>query len=190
MRTSSKRSLVALAIALLAVHFAFAQDNGSALPRYNASNENQVQAASKDIGGGVLAIKTIAVDASGNPLTGTTATISTPTLTSYFSEALSNTAVQIKASSATVYGFTIINTNPVPVYVHKYNSLSAGVTVGTTTQADAPWAVPANGFFFLPKNGLTHGTFATAFTIAATTSPFSNVSTAPATPLVISIGYQ
>lgn len=186
MRISFKRSLVPLAVVVLASRSVLAQDNTSALPRYDPSNRSQVQAASKDIGGGILAIKTYPVDGSGNPGT----TISTPTLTAYFSETLSSTAVQVKGTAATVYGFNIINPNPVPIYVHKYNSLAASVTVGTTVQAEAPWAIPANGVLFLPKNGLTHGSFATALTIAATTTATSAGNTAPTSPLIISIGYQ
>lgn len=108
----------------------------------------------------------------------------------YFSESLSSTAVQASTGASNVRGFMIYNPNNVPIFVHKYDALIANVTVGTTAQNSAPWPVASNGFLWLVANGQSHGYYATGLAIAATTTATSAGTTAPSSPLIISISFQ
>jgi hypothetical protein len=109
--------------------------------------------------------------------------------TEYFSESLSSTPLQVKASSARLLGYKLTNTNGVPIYVHFYDALSANVTVGTTLQAEMI-PVPATGAVLIPINGVAQKLFSTALTIAATTLPLFSGTTAPTTALVVTISYE
>lgn len=108
----------------------------------------------------------------------------------YFSESVSNTPIAVKATGGQVHGWNITNPNSVPVYLHFYNAVTGSVTVGTTAQATAPIAIPATGAFFVRNSSPPQNVFTAAITIAATTSPLSSVSTAPASPIVVSILFQ
>jgi hypothetical protein len=108
----------------------------------------------------------------------------------FSSETLSNTPVAVKTSAGALLGWNIINPNATPSYVHCYNAAAGSVTVGTTSQARAPIAIPANGVMFVAANGNVQAAFTTAITVAATTSPLSNVSTAPTTPLVVTLQFN
>lgn len=78
--------------------------------------------------------------------------VPTPTPTSAASSAatshrtfgLTETPVAIKASAGNLYGYTIINTLPYPVYVKFCNLAAASVVVGTTPVVKTVM-VPANG---------------------------------------------
>lgn len=101
--------------------------------------------------------------------------------------ALSNTDVTVKATAGRVYSWYFKNPDAThAAWVHFYNATIANVTVGTTIPV---WSVevPANGtneyVFVVPMS------FATAITIAATSSEAHDVSTAPTTALVAFVGY-
>ena len=101
--------------------------------------------------------------------------------------ALSNTDVAVKASAGRVYSWYFKNPDEADAaWVHFYNATAANVTVGTTVPV---WSVevPAGGTnqyaFTVPMS------FATAITIAATTSPAHDVSTAPSSALYAFVGY-
>lgn len=111
----------------------------------------------------------------------------------FFSEAVTNTKVQVSAVPCTIVGYKIINRDTTnPIFVHLYNALSANVTVGTSVQATAPIAVPANGAILVTVNNDNENreVFSTALTIAITTSPLHTDNTAPSTAAVVSIRYK
>jgi hypothetical protein len=107
--------------------------------------------------------------------------------TLYRNVALSNTDVAVKTSAGRVYSWYFKNPHATDTaWVHFYNALIANVTVGTTVpvwSVEVPAGASKEIVFTIPL------TFATAITIAATTSYDHTVSTAPTTALVAFIGY-
>jgi hypothetical protein len=101
--------------------------------------------------------------------------------------ALSNTDVAVKTSAGRVYSWYFKNPDAsATAWVHFYNALIANVTVGTTVpvwSVEVPAGIAKEIVFTIPM------TFATAITIAATTSYDHTVSTAPTTALVAFVGY-
>lgn len=109
---------------------------------------------------------------SGSPLTG------------YMNAALTSTAIQVVSGIHRLHYYHIYNPNAATIFVQLYNTLSASVTVGTTT-AFQVLAIPAggalDGSYPVPLN------WSVAITIAATTTATGN--TAPTTALVVNLGY-
>jgi hypothetical protein len=101
--------------------------------------------------------------------------------------AVSNTDVAVKTSAGRVYSWNFKNPHATDTaWVHFYNALIANVTVGTTVpvwSVEVPAGTSKDMAFTIPM------TFATAITIAATTSADHTVSTAPSTALIAFIGY-
>lgn len=104
--------------------------------------------------------------------------------TPFFTAAL--TAKQaVKTSKGILTYYHIENPNTADAWVQIFDTALAGVTVGTTTPKMALW-VSGNGAL---DTALTSpAEFATAITIAATTTPTG--STAPSTGLVVTLLYQ
>ena len=126
------------------------------------------------------------------PVSGTvTATPPAPSatasgLTPYRNQAVTNTGAAVKTTQGRVFGYHFANPNTAWSYVHFYNATTANVTVGTTVPI-ASFGVPANavldGYWNLSD------TFGAAISIAATTSPLSNVATAPTNALLVQLAY-
>lgn len=95
------------------------------------------------------------------------------------------TAQAGKASAGQLYGYYLYNPEAAVTFVHFYDTASGSVTVGTTNPLFTV-AIPAGSAANL---ALTHGiTFATAITMAATTTAGGN--TAPATGVSAVIWYK
>lgn len=105
--------------------------------------------------------------------------------TPYVNGALSNTAQSVKSSAGQVGGYIVNNPNTVTCYVQVYNTASGSVAVGTTV---ATWNIPVpptSTANLSIDGGVAHGT---AISVAATTT--ATGSTAPGTPLDVSIFYK
>lgn len=101
--------------------------------------------------------------------------------------ALTNTDVSVKTSAGRVYSYYFKNADAsATAWVHFYNALIANVTVGTTVPV---WSVEVPAMGKADISLTVPLSFATAITIAATTSPLHTVSTAPTTALQAYIGY-
>lgn len=101
--------------------------------------------------------------------------------------ALTSTDVAVKATSGRVYTYRFRNPHATDgAWVHFYNATIANTTIGTTVPV---WSVhvPANATvtdtFTVPLS------FATAISLAATTSELHTGTTAPTTALVAFVGY-
>jgi len=101
--------------------------------------------------------------------------------------ALSNTDVAIKATAGRVYSWYFKNPDAsATAWVHFYNATIANVTVGTTVpvwSVEVPAGTAKEIVFTIPM------TFATAITLAATTSYAHDVATAPNTALIAFVRY-
>lgn len=132
----------------------------------------------------------VALPAGTNSLGKTVAEASASgTGTSTFRDAaLSNADVAVKASAGRVYGYNLFNPGSALAYVHFYDAATADVTVGTTTPK-LSLALPSNAN---AQIGVDSGfdppiTFATAITVAASTTPGGG--TAPGTAIVANVLY-
>lgn len=136
---------------------------------------------SKDVGSGKQAAQPVLSDATGTPLAGL------PGWTPKMLNALTNTAVQIKASAGQLGYFSCSNTNVSQAYAQIYSLPSASVTVGTSTPV-LSIPIPAGGTngFSLPLSGIAVG--GTGISVAATTT--ATGSTAPSTALDCNAGYN
>ena len=101
--------------------------------------------------------------------------------------ALSSSDVAVKATAGRVYAYRFRNPHTTDgAWVHFYNATIANTTVGTTVPA---WSVhvPANttvsDTFTVPLS------FATAISLASTTSELHTGTTAPTTAIVAFVGY-
>lgn len=100
--------------------------------------------------------------------------------------ALSNSAVAIKAAAGQLFMLQCGNTNASEEYVQIYNVASGSVTVGTTASAiSIPIAATSTGGFALSLVGMQFGT---AISAAATTSATGG--SAPSTALDCNVGYN
>lgn len=110
-------------------------------------------------------------------------------LDTFRNAALSNTDVAVKASAGRVHGYNFFNPGTALAYVHFYDLATADVTVGTTTPK-LSIALPSSA---TAQVGVDTGlggppiTFATAITVAASTTPGGG--TAPGTAIVANIFY-
>lgn len=111
----------------------------------------------------------------------------------YRNTALSNTDVDVAVAGVSglyVRGFNIINPNSSDVYIKFYNSTAASTTVGTTVPV-LSLMVPANGSIFEPfENNKIIALFTTALSIACVTGLADASTTAPTTPIHISLQYS
>lgn len=108
--------------------------------------------------------------------------------------ALSSTDVAIKASSSSLFGFTIINVNTTPVYVKFYNGTTANVIVGTTVPA-AIVMVPAGngttpGCLILAPGTVSWLFSSMASSVAAVTGIADNSTAAPSTAIYMEAQYK
>ena len=129
----------------------------------------------------------ITVDAPvGTPVFTTPTPSSTGGWTPYTNAALSSTKTQITASACTVGSISVHNPAAATTYLQVWDLASASVTVGTTAATEY-YGIPAGASsnITIPDGGFHHGT---GLTIAATTT--ATGSGAPATALVITIGYK
>jgi hypothetical protein len=101
------------------------------------------------------------------------------------STALTNTAQQLKSSAGKVGGWFIYNPNSAVAYVILYNSLSANVTVGTTTPLMVLPIPPLTAANLEMVHGIN---FSTAISAAATSTAAGNG--APTTALDVNIFYN
>ena len=100
--------------------------------------------------------------------------------------ALTNSAVAIKASAGQLFMLQCGNTNASEYYVQIYNVAAGSVTVGTTAPTlSIPIAATSTGGFALSLQGLQ---FSTAISAAATTTATGG--TAPGTALDCNAGYN
>jgi|SRR5687768_13949993 len=95
-------------------------------------------------------------------------------------QALTNTAFQIKSSSGRVVGWNFINPNATVVYIKFYNALAVNVTVGTTTPVKTLF-IPATSTIFVPNHVMVQHNFTTAISIAVVTGIADSDNTAPVT---------
>ena len=107
-------------------------------------------------------------------------------LTPYRKSNLTNTKTEVNASATAIYGIHVFNPDAAAMYLQLFNALAANVTVGTTVP-DLSFGIPGGGgsltlIFPLPID------FATALTIASTTS--ATGSTGPGTATVVNILYK
>lgn len=105
----------------------------------------------------------------------------------FFAAAQSNTVTAVKSSAGNVYGFSLKNTTAADAYIQMFDLATGSVTLGTTTPKLSFW-IPASGSYDYAFNGESKLTFATAISIAVTTT--ATGSTAPATGLVANIFYK
>lgn len=110
-----------------------------------------------------------------------------PGLSTSRTVALSNTATAVKASAGNVFGYHIQNPNNSDAYLQFYDASTGSVVVGTTTPKVTIW-VPANGAIDGPTSTEYAIAYATAITIAATTTITGG--TAPSTGLLANIYYS
>lgn len=111
----------------------------------------------------------------------------------YRNTALTNTAVQVKASGGSVMGWNFINVNSVAVYV-KFFNLASNVTVGTSpvflTQAVPGGSSSNPGINFLEAGLIPQEVFSAGISIACVTGLADNSNTAPTTPIHTSVKYK
>lgn len=100
---------------------------------------------------------------------------------------LTNAAVAVKTSAGSLYGVNFRNQNASDVFVQLFDLAVAGVTLGTTPPKLAFW-VPAGGSWEEKFTGEGKIAFATAITIAATTTATGN--TAPSSGILANIIYK
>lgn len=100
---------------------------------------------------------------------------------------LTNSAVAAKASAGSVYGFDFVNTGTADAYVQIFDVAQGSVTLGTTVPKMFKW-VPAGGAWSDTFPDEAKISFATAITVAATTTPTG--STAPATGILANILFK
>lgn len=92
-----------------------------------------------------------------------------------------NTAVQVSASTATVYGYKIVNPNSYTIYVKFYNKLAANV--GDNDAPDLTVTVNANS----TATDTSSHAFATALSVRCTTRNVNSDKNAPAVPADIEL---
>lgn len=135
------------------------------------------------------------IDANGNKVAATVAMLTSGGGggENYRNTALTNTAVQVKASGGSVMGWNFINVNPVTVYVKFYN-LASNVTVGTSpvllTQAVPGGSASNPGINFLEASLIPQEVFSVGISIACVTGLADNSTTAPTTPIHASVRYK
>lgn len=106
----------------------------------------------------------------------------------YRNTALTNTAVQVKASGGSVMGWNFINANSVDVYVNFFN-LASNVIVGTSPVLFKQF-VPARGVNFLEVGLVPQEVFSVGISIACVTGLADSSTTAPVTPIHASVRYK
>ena len=103
--------------------------------------------------------------------------------------ALTNTAIQIKATAGQTRGWNLINLNTVAVYVKLYDALAVNVVIGTTAVVRT-LAIPAGGVFFLEAQPVSQDDFLTAISIACVNGLADSNTTAPTIPIHAAVRYK
>ena len=158
----------------------------TATPRLTARHALHVNL--RDANGAELGTTTDPVNVEGSISIAPSATaVGTDT---FRNAAVSNSAVAVKVSDANMYGYNLFNPGIALAYVHFYDVAQASVVVGTTVPklslalpSNATATVGVDAFF-----GANPINFATAITIAATTTPGGG--TAPGTAIVANVAYK
>lgn len=136
---------------------------------------------------GLEDLKTLIVLAAGTNTIGGVTLVPSATATGLLTlktDALVATAVAVKASAGKVYGYHIYNSNATDMFVHFYDIAQGSTTVGSSARSRT-LAVPGGGV--IDTALVVPLTFATAITIAATTTITG--SSAPGTGLLIDVDY-
>lgn len=116
-------------------------------------------------------------------------TIAAPTAISAFrTNALSNSAVAVKASAGELWGWNFVNPNPTPVYVKFYNTAAGSVVVGTTAIVQT-LMVPGSGSVYQDPNVAQH-IYSTAITMACVTGTLDTDTGVPATAIIAEMKYK
>lgn len=113
--------------------------------------------------------------------------IETPALTSFRNLATNSTAVAVKASAGSLWGFNIINLHTEDIFIKLYNVAAASVNPAS----DVPvmtLMVPASGSVFQEPSCRLHA-FATAIAVRAVTGSGDTNTTAPGTLPIIELKY-
>lgn len=100
---------------------------------------------------------------------------------------LTNTATAVKTSAGNLYGVNFVNTGAAVAYVQVFDLATGSVTLGTTVPKLSFW-VPAGGSWEEKFTGEAKISFASAITVAATTT--ATGSTAPGTGILANIVYK
>lgn len=112
----------------------------------------------------------------------------------YRNTALSSTPQSVKASAGSVMGWNFINANTVPIYVKFFNIASGSVTVGTSPITLTILVPPGDGvtpgMFLLEPSLVPFEVFSNAISIAAVTGLADNSTTAPTSPIHVSVRYK
>ena len=104
---------------------------------------------------------------------------------SFRNTAITNAAVAVKSSAGNLYWLHVENAGTAKAYLNFYDGAAGGITVGSTTPT-LSLVIPASGGYTDPLP--LPVAFATAITIAATTTPTGG--TAPGTALLVNLGYK
>ncbi len=112
----------------------------------------------------------------------------------YRNTALTATKAVIKASSCNLYGFNLVNSNTVPIYVKFYNGTSASVTVGTTVPT-AVIEIPAGdgttpGCVVLAPGSISYRFVSMGLVVAAVTGLADASIETPTTPVYCEALYK
>ena len=103
--------------------------------------------------------------------------------------ALTNTAIQVKATAGQTRGWNLINLNTVAVYVKLYDALAVNVVIGTTAVVRI-LVIPSGSVFFLEAQPVAQDDFATAISIACVTDIADSNTTAPTIPIYAAVRYK
>ena len=126
----------------------------------------------------------LASDQSSIPVTLAAATA----ISAFRTNALSNSAIAVKASAGETWGWNFVNPNANAVYVKFYNTAAGSVVVGTTAIVQT-LMVPGNGSVYQDPNVAQH-IYATAISMACVTGTLDTDATAPGTSIIAEIKYK
>lgn len=99
------------------------------------------------------------------------------------------TKATVSLLPCSLFGYNFINPNTYPVYAQLYNSLIAGVTVGTTVPRRT-LAIPAGGIWVNENAGVALTAFSTGMVIAITKFADDTDNTALLTPVKAEVFYK
>lgn len=113
--------------------------------------------------------------------------IGSDSLSSFRNLTTNSTAVEIKASAGSLYGFSIINLATTDIYVKLYNIAAASVNPASSVPVMTLF-IPAGGFIFQEPSTILHR-FGTAISVRSVTGSGDTDTTAPSTSPIIEIKY-
>lgn len=141
-----------------------------------------------DIKDGTGAAKTLKTTLDGSDLV-PHHIIDAPTLTDFRSLAVSSTAVAVKASAGSLYGFNIINLNVLDIYVKFYNIAAASVNPASDVPIKTLF-VPANGVVYQEPGIVPLDVFSTAIAVRVVTGSGDTSTVVAATLPIIELKYS